>query len=170
MKGSLCQYLSFHVILFQRFFLKVRVPTTYFLSEELAKERILGFSDGVFSIAMTLIVLDIDVPQSDDGSTPKGDNSSEYKDLKAVMTSQWDQYIAYLISFVVVSLFWVSSNMMFEHLKRLDLPMRTLNTAVLACVGTLGPPGGLGHAPQLVSSRGREGTNTMQWRATTLLK
>eukprot|EP00051_Salpingoeca_urceolata_P002354 m.49390 g.49390 ORF g.49390 m.49390 type:complete len:493 (+) comp12074_c0_seq1:372-1850(+) len=102
---------------------------TYFLSSELAQDRLMAFGDGVFSIVLTLIVLDIDIPDSSDGK------SAAQEGLRATLLGQWDQYLSYVYSFAVTSCVWVTNNQVLHHVKFFDGIMRGLHTTTLAIVG-----------------------------------
>jgi hypothetical protein len=66
----LIPFIPLLVKIFERCILKVKLPASDFLSNELAKERMISYADGVFSFAITLIVLDIDTLTSvRDGAT-----------------------------------------------------------------------------------------------------
>ena len=59
-------------------------------------DRLETFSDGVFAIAITLLVLELDVPTDTHG------------DLWRALLEQWPSYLAYLISFAVIGIIWVN--------------------------------------------------------------
>jgi uncharacterized membrane protein len=62
--------------------------------------RFEGFSDAVFAIALTLLIVEIKVPGSPDG--PQG-----YKDLTTAMVEQWREYLALLLCYVVIGAYWL---------------------------------------------------------------
>jgi uncharacterized membrane protein len=68
--------------------------------DEAAEEgigRILALSDGVFAIALTLLVLEFAVPvTTSDANLPKE------------LLGLWPRYLAYVVSFVVIARFWVA--------------------------------------------------------------
>src|SRR5262249_22284153 len=84
--------------------------------------RLEAFSDGVFSIAITLLVLDIHVPQVDQG-------------LAAALASLWPRSVGYLLSFVVVGIWWANHHELFEHFVHSDHLLMLLNTLLLMCIG-----------------------------------
>ncbi|MDB6029283.1 MAG: Integral rane protein [Verrucomicrobiales bacterium] len=86
--------------------------------------RIEAFSDGVFAIAITLLILEIKVPPS--GSA-----------LKAELLSLWPSYLAYAISFIVIGAIWINHHAMFEHIVRADQNLLLLNTFHLMFVAFL---------------------------------
>ena len=79
--------------------------------------RIEAFSDGVFAIAITLLVLDLKVP----AQSP----------LLAGLLAQWPVYAAYLISFAFILIMWMNHHWMFQHIIRVDGPFLLLNGLLL---------------------------------------
>ena len=80
--------------------------------DEAAEEgmgRILALSDGVFAIAITLLILEIAVPAT------TGD-----ADLSKALLGLWPRYLAYVLSFVVIARFWMTHHLAF----RLIAPLR----------------------------------------------
>lgn len=62
--------------------------------------RLEGFSDAVFAIALTLLIVEIKVPGSPDG--PHG-----YSDLARAMAEQWREYLALVLCYVVIGAYWL---------------------------------------------------------------
>lgn len=65
---------------------------------EITTHRIESFSDGVFAIAITLLVLEIKVPQFDDGNA---------RDLASALLGLCPSYFGYVFSFVMIGIHWV---------------------------------------------------------------
>jgi uncharacterized membrane protein len=86
--------------------------------------RLEAFSDGVFSIAITLLILEIKVPPS--GS-----------DLGSYLLSLWPSYLAYGMSFVVIGAIWINHHAMFDHIVRTDQKLLLLNTFHLMFISFL---------------------------------
>ena len=63
-------------------------------------KRFEGFSDAVFAIALTLLIVEIKVPGSTDG--PHG-----YSDLAHAMADQWREYLALALCYVVIGAYWL---------------------------------------------------------------
>ena len=63
-------------------------------------DRFEGFSDAVFAIALTLLIVEIKVPGSPEG--PHG-----YKDLLAAMGEQWREHLALILCYVVIGAYWL---------------------------------------------------------------
>jgi uncharacterized membrane protein len=91
----------------------------------MSKTRVEFFSDGVFAIAITLLVLEIGVPNGPDGTL--------WHDLK----DQWPSYAAYLVSFFVIGIIWINHHGIFDHIKKVDYGVLYINLAVLATVAFL---------------------------------
>ncbi len=76
--------------------------------------RIEAFSDGVFAIAITLLVLDLKVPPPETFvSTAR---------LEAVLFNQWPAYLAFLTSFIAILIMWVNHHALFKLVARSDTP------------------------------------------------
>lgn len=88
-------------------------------------ERLGALSDGVFAIAMTLIVLDIRVP-----ATGVRDEASF---LRAV-GSLGPHFLTYALSFLTLGIFWVGQQAQLSHFQRADRHLTWLNLAFLATV------------------------------------
>jgi len=82
--------------------------------------RLEAFSDGVFAVAITLLILEINVPG--------GENL--WHDLK----EEWPSFASFLVSFWVIGIIWVNHHGLIDHLKRTDRPVLYLNLLVLMTV------------------------------------
>ena len=97
--------------------------------DEAAEEgmgRILALSDGVFAIAITLLILEIAVPPA------TGD-----ADLSKALLGLWPRYLAYILSFVVIARFWVTHHLAFRLIARYDAGLVWLNLLLLMFVAFL---------------------------------
>lgn len=90
---------------------------------QLRTARLEAFSDGVFAIAITLLVLEISMPEDDS----IGDG----------LLSLWPSYVAYVTSFLTIGGIWLSHALMTEHLRTTDAILMRLNLAVLLFVSFL---------------------------------
>ena len=88
----------------------------------------LAFSDGLFAIAMTLLVVGIEVPELRDPS--EGELWDALQDLDA-------SYVSFFISFVVIGRYWVAHHQFFRLLDKLDYGLIWWNTIYLAFVAFL---------------------------------
>jgi uncharacterized membrane protein len=84
--------------------------------------RLEAFSDGVIAIAITLLVLEINVPVETHG------------ELWTELLSQWPSYLAYLISFAVIGIIWVNHHAILSLVARVDRPLLYLNLLLLLTV------------------------------------
>jgi uncharacterized membrane protein len=87
--------------------------------------RLEAFSDGVFAIAITLLVLDIGV----------GSNAG--RDLLHAIDSLWPSYLAYVASFSTIGAAWLAHNAITEYLERADAAFVRLNLLLLLFVSFL---------------------------------
>jgi len=94
--------------------------------------RLEAFSDGVFAIAMTLLVLDFKVPKPAEltaGPGPLGAHG-----LLGALLSQWPTFLAYLTSFLTILVMWVNHHTLFNLIRRIDHLFLYLNGALLLCI------------------------------------
>src|SRR4051794_40035156 len=87
--------------------------------------RIEAFSDGVFAIAITLLVLEIHVPEDAENG------------LGQALIDQWPAYASYVVSFFVIGIIWINHHAVFDHLARADRPLLFLNLLLLLFVAVL---------------------------------
>lgn len=92
----------------------------------LGKHRTEALSDGVFSIAMTLLVLDLKVPLLSPAEAPSR-LADSLQDLAP-------KFAAYALSFLILGICWVGHHNMFHHIKRVDRPALWLNNLFLFAV------------------------------------
>jgi uncharacterized membrane protein len=94
------------------------------------KGRLEAFSDGVFAIAITLLVLTIGQP-------------SNYSDLANQLASRWPEFAAYVVSFSVIGIMWLNHHSIFGHFSHVDRPLAYLNLALLMTVVFIPYPTGV---------------------------
>jgi uncharacterized membrane protein len=87
--------------------------------------RTVALSDGVFAIALTLLVLNITVPSL---------SASQHGELGKRLLDHRDEFGSYAISFAVISVFWVRHHVFFRRLSKIDTRLAVLNLAYLAFV------------------------------------
>jgi uncharacterized membrane protein len=90
------------------------------------KGRIEAFSDGVFAIALTLLILEIRPPQLPEGA---GDEQ-----LFAALVGLWPSFLAFVLSFSVVLIMWVNHHELFRLARGVDHPFLFANGLVLLVV------------------------------------
>ncbi|MFZ3560724.1 TMEM175 family protein [Streptomyces sp. BH055] len=88
--------------------------------------RLEAFSDGVFAIAVTLLILEIKVPHVEHDES-----------LWRALGEQWPSYAAYVVSFLVIGIIWVNHHQVFGHVARVDRTLMFLNLLVLLIVAAL---------------------------------
>jgi uncharacterized membrane protein len=93
--------------------------------------RVEAFSDAVFAIAITLLVLEIKVVPS------------EFEHLKKALAHEWPQYLAYVTSFLTIGTVWVAHHNLYGRLQCIDAPMMRLNLLLLMATAFLPFPTGL---------------------------
>ena len=89
-------------------------------------DRIVNLSDGIFAIAITLLVLDIRVPE-----IPERLVATE---LPGELLSLWPKYLGYLLSFGGISMFWLVHHSIFRDMRSYDRSLIWLNFLFLMCV------------------------------------
>jgi len=89
-------------------------------------ERLAALSDGIFAVAMTLLVLDLRVPARD------AVHSST--DLREALISLAPQFVAYLMSFITLGIFWVGQQTQLNHLARSDRSLSWIHLLFLFAV------------------------------------
>ena len=90
---------------------------------EIEFSRIVAFSDGVFAIAITLLVLNLTIDKGLSG-----------EQLTEALFDNWDNLVAYGISFAVIGRFWIVHHRFFSEVKAFDGRLLGLNLLYLACV------------------------------------
>lgn len=91
--------------------------------------RGLTFSDGMFAIAMTLLVVGIEVPD-----IPDTDSTSE---LWAAIKDLYPSLISFLISFLVIGRYWLAHHTFFSQLKGITVGLLSINLIYLLFVAFL---------------------------------
>ncbi len=89
-------------------------------------QRIEAFSDGVFAIAITLLIIEIGVPHV------TGDES-----LSEALGDLWPSYLAYVLSFVMIGIYWANHHSLFRLFVRTDHYFLMLNVFFLMTIAFL---------------------------------
>jgi uncharacterized membrane protein len=90
----------------------------------LQTSRMEAFSDGIFAIASTLLVLDLAVP-------------AVSSDVGHKLVEQWPTYLAYLVSFATIGNAWLNHSVITDYLERADAILLRLNLVLLFFVSVL---------------------------------
>lgn len=96
----------------------------------LSPKRIEAFSDGVFTVAITLLVLGIALPVL----TPL--EVSEGKLLPALI-ALWPKFLVYAVSYFIIGIFWSAHHIMFHYIHRSDRVLLWLNLVFLLTISFL---------------------------------
>jgi uncharacterized membrane protein len=86
--------------------------------------RVAAFSDGVFAITITLLVLEIRPPTDD-------------RNLLHGLVALWPSYVAYVVTFLFIGQVWANHHVMFDHIRAADRVVLLLNTVLLMVVAFL---------------------------------
>jgi len=114
------------------------------VSDRWSTDRLEAFSDGVFAIAITLLVLEIGVPEAG------------FDDLWQGIADQWPSYLAYVTSFLTIGGIWLGHHAIFRRLHEADGNVMRLNILLLMLVSFLPFPTKL--VAEAIDSTGAEST------------
>jgi uncharacterized membrane protein len=84
--------------------------------------RLETFADGVFAIAATLLILNVEVPDL-------GNHSLSHELLRL-----WPAYIGYVVSFVTIGIIWVNHHTVLDQLHSTDRTFLFINVFFLLCI------------------------------------
>ena len=102
----------------------------------MSTQRIEAFSDGVFAICITLLVLGIAVPELTSDAVARGE-------LLPAVLALGPKILSYAISFAVIGIFWAGHHIMFHYIARSDRVLIWLNTLFLMVVSFIPFPAAL---------------------------
>jgi uncharacterized membrane protein len=94
---------------------------------QVSKPRLEAFSDGVFAIAITLLVLTIAQPAT-------------YHELTQQLVDRWPSFAAYVVSFSVIGIMWLNHHSMFMQFARVDRGLVYLNLTLLLTIAFIPYP------------------------------
>ena len=87
--------------------------------EQRGAGRVEAFSDGVFAIVITLLVLDLRVPAYEPGG------------LGEALRHAWPSYVAFTVSFVYIGILWLNHRALFKHIRSTSLGLNWVNLGLL---------------------------------------
>lgn len=96
---------------------------------EFQLERLILFSDAVFAIAITLLVLEIRLPELPESATNA--------DLRHAMRHVGPKFLSYIIGFVIIALFWTFHHRLFRYVRRYDNRLIFLNFLFLFAIAVM---------------------------------
>jgi uncharacterized membrane protein len=102
------------------------MPTLYNAIQGRSLERLAALSDGIFAVAMTLLVLDIHIP-----SAGAIHSEAELCGALAAMAPQW---IAYLMSFLTLGIFWAGQQTQLNHIREGSRDLTWIHLAFLFAI------------------------------------
>jgi uncharacterized membrane protein len=132
------------------------MATDRVMSQRWATGRVEAFSDGVFAIAITLLVLEIKIEPAD------------FEHLWRALADEWPSYLAFVTSFLTVGGVWLAHHGLFSRLQAVDPVLMRLNILVLMAVSFLPFPTGL-MATALTGSESAERAAVVVYGATAVV-
>ena len=93
--------------------------------------RVEAFSDAVFAITITLLVLEIHRPALDE------------PELGRRLLERWPDYVAFAVSFIYVGVVWLNHHALFARVRNIDLGLNWINLLILATTALLPFPTGV---------------------------
>ena len=91
--------------------------------------RLEAFSDGVFAVAITLLVLNIKVPGIDSPTGPLSEDG-----LWGAIRDEWPTLVGYVTSFFTVGIMWLNHHRLFSHIRRINTPLVMLNLVLMVII------------------------------------
>ncbi len=89
---------------------------------EMSKGRLEAFSDGVFAIAMTLLVLEIRIPTLENATSGQ---------LLHALVALWPQYVSYAASFLMIGIYWLNHHAVARQLVNVNRVILWRNLVML---------------------------------------
>lgn len=93
---------------------------------QLGRNRVEALTDGVFAVAMTLLVLDIKVPELA--------QELASAELPYRLLALWPKFLSYAISFVILGVYWVGHHLQLSFIRSADRPLLWINILFLLWV------------------------------------
>jgi len=97
--------------------------------EDAGTARLEAFSDGIFAIAITLLILEVRPPETRDG-----------RDLWRGLGAQWPSYAGYALSFLIIGIMWSNHSHVFHLIKRADHMLGMINLLLMMTIAFLPYP------------------------------
>jgi uncharacterized membrane protein len=83
--------------------------------------RVEAFSDGVFAVAITVLVFGLRLPLPD----------PHHLTVASRLLEAWPQYFAYVVSFITIGIMWMNHHTILAHVARVNRPLLVLNLLLL---------------------------------------
>lgn len=97
--------------------------------EKAGVDRTAAFSDGVFAIVITLLVLDLKLPRLPEGSSPE--------QLRAAIASQIPNIYVYALTFILIGSYWIGHHRKFAAMVKIDSTFLWINLTYLMAIAFL---------------------------------
>ncbi len=94
--------------------------------EPIKPNRIEALQDGVFAIVMTILVLEIKIPEV-----------GTMHDLRVELMKQWPMFLAYFVTFINIGIYWVGQHLQYHYIKRTDRVLLWINICFLMFLSLL---------------------------------
>src|SRR2546423_519722 len=101
------------------------------LMEEKETGRLEAFSDGVFAVAITLLVLNIKIPGID---VPASQLPNDAQLWSKLVYDDWSMLAAYTTSFATIGVMWLNHHRLYMHIKSTDTVLMLLNLSLLLVI------------------------------------
>jgi uncharacterized membrane protein len=98
--------------------------------EEKETGRLEAFSDGVFAVAITLLVLTIKIPGVDVPASQLPNDTQ----LWSTLLNEWPMLAAYITSFATIGVMWINHHRLYTHIKRTNTMLMLLNLLLLLII------------------------------------
>ena len=95
-------------------------------TEQLGLERLVFFSDAVYAIAITLLVIDLRLPE--------GSGELSNAALAQALGAMWPQLLSYVLSFLVIGSFWSNHHHKFSYIEHFDGRLMRINLLQLLVI------------------------------------
>ncbi len=92
----------------------------------MTKNRLETLVDGIFAIAMTLLVLNIRIPVMS--------HQQAQSQMPKLLTNLYPHFFAFALSFALLTIFWMSHHRLFHFIEKIDEPFVWLNVLMLALI------------------------------------
>ena len=91
----------------------------------ISADRLKAIADGVFAVAMTLLVLELVVPVLKEPSN---------RELTSVLLSMWPKFLAYVLSFLIAGIYWLVHHVIFDAIKYYNSTLAWINIVFLLVI------------------------------------
>jgi uncharacterized membrane protein len=83
-------------------------------------ERIVAYCDAIFAICLTLLIIEIKLPEGVHGES-----------LWSILAHEWPKFLSFFISFMIISVIWFNHHTMFHYIKKVDHNLIIMNNMLM---------------------------------------